>query len=151
MSGARREGSASLGEPVALNRSLVDLMFETMNPSPDGFELGMIVGRDGLVALLLQLPDLRFDGGFIDASGFVVRVHVDAESFAERHEQVVFVQLGVALQRLMLNASGDLAQLRHGLPFEFLICVGHFYAHPFVVCGKMRSIYGDLFSINHRR
>jgi len=48
-------------------------------------------------------------------------MRIDAERFAEGHQQVFLVQLRITLHGLVFNAGRDLAQLGHRLFFELVI------------------------------
>src|SRR5438046_3666225 len=88
-------------------------------------QLAAILRSERLVALFLPLADLGFDRGLVDALDLVVHVHVDAERLAERGEQMVLVQLRVALHRLVLDSGRDLAQLGERLALQLRKSVGH--------------------------
>src|SRR2546426_11301435 len=78
-----------------------------------------------LAALFLPLADLGLDRGLVDALDFVVHVHVDVERLAERSEQMVLIQLRVALHRLVLDSGRDLAQLGERLALQLRKGMGH--------------------------
>src|SRR5882672_6466876 len=78
-----------------------------------------------VVALLLPLVDLHLGRGLVDALHFVVHVHVDVERLAQRREQVVLVELGVALYRFVLDPGRDLAQLGERLGLQLGIGMRH--------------------------
>ena len=86
-------------------------MLEVVDVVERDLELRPILGRESLVALFLPLADLRLDRGLVHTLHLVVHVHVDVERLADRREQMVLVQLRIALYRLVLDAGGDLAQL----------------------------------------
>src|SRR2546427_5468038 len=88
-------------------------------------QLAAILRGERLVALFLPLADLGLDRGLVDALDFVVHVHVDVERLAERSEQMVLVQLRVALHRLVLDSGRDLAQLGERLALQLRKSVGH--------------------------
>src|SRR5207248_4290922 len=81
-----------------------------------------------LVALFLPLADLGLDRGLVDALDLVVHVHVDVECLAERSEQMVLVQLRVALDRLVLDSGRDLAQLGERLALQRRKSVGQVFS-----------------------
>ena len=78
------------------------------------------VVRQGLVSLLFKLTDLRLHFTLVDALYLVMRMHFDPECIAQRRQQVFFIHLGVAVHGFVIDTGRDFAQLRHGLPLEFL-------------------------------
>ena len=60
----------------------------------------------------------------------VVMVHVYIQGFADGRKQVLFVQLGIALDSFMIDALGDVTKLSHGLCPEFFIRMSHDFAPP---------------------
>src|SRR5690349_20132489 len=50
---------------------------------------------------------------------------LNAESFRESPDQVLFVHLGVALDGVVFDAFGDVAQFGEGFVFQFFDCVRH--------------------------
>src|SRR6185503_2606389 len=50
---------------------------------------------------------------------------LNAESFCKRHDQVLFVQLRVALEGLVIGSFRDFAQVGERFVFEFFDCVCH--------------------------
>jgi len=73
------------------------------------------MSADGVVASGLQRFDARFDCSFIDAHHVMMLMHLDAERIANRHDQMVLIELRVALHRIVLNVLGDVAKLRKRL------------------------------------
>ncbi|HYE66223.1 MAG TPA: hypothetical protein VD966_11610 [Pyrinomonadaceae bacterium] len=86
----------------------MDLSFQTMNPAPDVLELSMVMGLQGFIPPFLQLPDLGLDLGLIETHHLMMLMHINAESFAERCDEVFFIQLRVTPNRLVINARSDL-------------------------------------------
>jgi len=103
----------------------VNLALEVMDLAPDGFELSMVVSRQGGVTLLLQVIDLGLEFRLVDADHMMLPVRLNVESLAERRQEVLFVQLSVALQRLVFDARRDLTKLGHSFMPEFFKRVSH--------------------------
>jgi hypothetical protein len=108
-----------------LDRGFVNLSLQTVNRPSRAFELSVIMRGECRVALLLPVLDTAFDRSLIDADHFVVFVDVDVQRIAHRHDKVFFIQLGVTLQRFVIDVLGDVAQFREGLMFQFVVCVSH--------------------------
>src|SRR5947208_2344533 len=89
----------------------------------------MIVRGKRCIARLLELLDARLDGRLVDADHIVVLVHVDVERPANRHHQMFFIQLGVALDRIVLDVFGDVAKFSECLVFQFMVCISHRLPH----------------------
>jgi hypothetical protein len=81
---------------------------QTVNRSPDHFELSAIVGFDRRCSLRLQFPYARFDRRLVDADDGVMLV-LDTQSLGERNDEVLFIQLGITLHSLMLAALSHFA------------------------------------------
>jgi hypothetical protein len=81
--------------------------------------------RQDFVAVFFQLFDLPFYFYFVNTVGHMVDAMVDAERFAESDKQVFLVELGISLDRLILDPFCDLPQLRDGLFFQFLVRICH--------------------------
>src|SRR4029453_8278811 len=96
--------------------------------APDRFQLGMVVSRQSLVALLFQFLDLHLHFLLVDALDLVMGVHFDPESLTQGGQQVLLVHLTMALHGFVLDARGDLTQLCDGLPFQFLKRMCHVFA-----------------------
>src|SRR5438093_7250666 len=97
-----------------------------MKLPPYVLECVMIVRFERLAALRFELANLRLDRGLVDAGGFMMLARIDAERLAERGQQMLFVQLRVALDGvLVLHAFRDVAQLLDCLRLELMKCVGH--------------------------
>src|SRR5260221_14788641 len=79
-----------------------DLPVEAMNLTPQALQHVAIVRRDRGVALFLQRLHLRLDRRLVDADDGVMLVRVNAERLAQRREQVLLVQLRVALDRFLV-------------------------------------------------
>ena len=95
----------------------MNLAFQTVNRTPHCLELSVIVRRDRFVPLLFEVLDTRFNGGFVDTNHFVVFV-LDAEGFGNCDEQVLLVQLRVALNRFVIDVFRDVAQLSERFVFR---------------------------------
>src|SRR5215472_9812100 len=94
-----------------------------MNVPADSLQLRAVVRLDRGVALFLQLAHLRFDRRLVDAGDVVM--FLDAERFRERRQQMLFVQLRVALHGvLILDAFRNLAQLFEGLALQVVQRIG---------------------------
>jgi hypothetical protein len=96
-----------------------------MNRAARYFQLLVIVRGYGRIAFGFERLDARLDRRLIDAHHLVVLVHVDVEGFAERHDQMLFVQLRVTLDGFVLDVFGDLAQFGQGFVLQFMMCVCH--------------------------
>lgn len=92
----------------------------------------MIVRGYGRIAFGFERLDARLDRRLVDTHNFVMLVHVDIEGFAERYDQMLFVQLRVALDRFMFDVLGDFAQFGQGFVFQFVMCVRHRLSIAFV-------------------
>jgi hypothetical protein len=96
------------------------------------FKPFVIVRCESFIALFLQISDFGFDLGHVCAYCVVVRVSVNAQSIADRYDQMLLVELRVAHHSLVLDACGDLAQLGYGLVLEFFKSViSHDFDSPF--------------------
>ncbi len=93
-----------------LNSCFVNSSLQTVNRAAHDFELRVIVGRDGCFALRLQFTNARLDGRFVDADDIVMLV-LNAQSLGQRHDEMLFVQLGVALNCFVLATLRHVAQL----------------------------------------
>ena len=107
------------------DRRLVDHSFQVMNLAPHVPKRAVIVGRDRRVAPRLELLDLGLDLTLVEADHFVMLVHFDMEGATKRLKEVLLVQLGVALQLVVLDAGGDLAKLSYGFLLQFFKGVSH--------------------------
>ncbi len=105
------------------DRRPVQLHFERMDFAAQGFKLFMIVADESFIPLLLQLFDLRFDFGRVDTFGVVMREGVNVQGHADRHDQMLFVELRITLDSFVFNARRDFAQLGHGFVFQFFVGV----------------------------
>jgi hypothetical protein len=94
---------------------------QTVNGAPDRLELCMIVRRDGRFSLTFQLANARFDRALVDADDGVMFV-LNAQRFCERYDEMVFVQLRVSLNCLVLDAFRYVAQLGQCLVSELFVC-----------------------------
>src|ERR1051325_9377519 len=93
-----------------LYRCFMNASLESMNCAAHDFELRAIVSGDGCFALRLQLTNARLDGGLIDADCRVMFV-LNTQRVRDCDEEVFLVHLGVALDRLVLDALRHVAQL----------------------------------------
>ena len=91
----------------------------------------MVMGRQNLIAFLLQLPDLGLDSSLVDPHHLMMSVHGNAQGLAEGNQQMVFVQLGIALHRLVLDAFGDFPELRRSFAFQLLKGVSRSFDPPY--------------------
>src|ERR1043166_5997333 len=97
-----------------------------MELPPYVLECVMIVRFERLAALRFELANLRLDRGLVDAGGFMMLARIDAERLAKRGQQVLFVQLRVALDGvLVLNALRDFAQLLERFLLQLVVGVRH--------------------------
>jgi hypothetical protein len=103
----------------------MDLSLQAVDTSPDGLELRVIMRGKGGCASLLQPANARFDRRLVDPDNVVVLVHLYVQRIAERNHQMLFIHLRIALDRVVLDVFGDLAQLRQGLMSQFVMCVCH--------------------------
>src|SRR5262249_28055286 len=110
---------------LALYHGFAQRVLEMMDVIERDFQSLAVLRGERFVALLLPVVDLRLGRGLVDALDLVVHVHVDVERLAQRHEQMVLVELGVALDRLVLDPGRDLAQLRERLGLQLRIGVSH--------------------------
>jgi hypothetical protein len=110
----------------------MNLSLQAMNRAASYFQLLVIVRGYGRIAFSFERFDTRLDRRLIDANNFVVLVHFDVEGFAERHDQMLFVQLRVALDGFVLDVFGDVAQFGQGFVFQFVMCVCHCVSVAFV-------------------
>jgi hypothetical protein len=92
------------------------------------FYLLAVTCADGGGELFLQRPDPGFYPGFVQALHLVMDMGVDVQCLADSRQQMLFVQLRVALHRLVLDVLGDLPEFGHGFLFEFNESVGHGFA-----------------------
>jgi hypothetical protein len=106
-----------------LNRCFVNLSLQSMNRAASYFQLLVIVRGYGRITFSFERLDAQLDRRLIDANHLVVLVHFNVEGFAERHYQMLFVQLRVALNGFVLNVLGDVAQFGQGFVFQFMVCV----------------------------
>jgi hypothetical protein len=88
------------------------------------FELRVIVRCERGFTLRLQLANASFDTRLVDADHVVMLV-LNAEGFREANDQVRFIHLRVALDGIVFDAFGDLAQVGKVFVFEFFDCVRH--------------------------
>jgi hypothetical protein len=103
----------------------MNLSLQAMNRAARYFQLLVIVRGYGRIAFSFERFDTRLDRRLIDANNFVVLVHFNVEGFAERHDQMLFVQLRVALNGFVIDVLRDFAQLGQGFMFQFVVCVCH--------------------------
>src|SRR5437773_11471864 len=97
-----------------------------MDLAADALERVVVVRLERLSALLLQVADLRFDRRLVDASRCVVLARVDAERFAKSRQQMVLVQLRVALDGvLVLHAFRNFAKFLNRFLFQLVVGVSH--------------------------
>jgi len=96
-----------------------DLSIQPVNLAADALERVVVVRLDCRVALLLEVPDRRLDGGLVDALNVIMAVGVDAERPAQPGQQVLFVQLRIALDRFVLHVFGDVPQFLDRLPLQW--------------------------------
>jgi len=108
----------------------VNLSLEPVNAAPHFSQLRMIVPGQRAVAPLFQLANAGIDRSFIDSDYVVVLVHLDIECPAYGYHQVFFVELRVALYRIVLDVFGYVAQLGQCFVSEFVMCVCHY--QPFL-------------------
>jgi hypothetical protein len=111
---------------LVLNRRFVNLPLQAMNRAARYFQLLVIVRGYGRITFGFERLDAQLYGRLIDAHHLVVLVHIDAEGFAERHDQMLFVQLRVALDGFVLDVFGDVAQFGQRFVLQFMVCVCHF-------------------------
>ncbi len=78
----------------------------------------------GRHTLLFQFFQRGLEFRLVDAARHVMRVGVDVQCLAQCRDQMVLVELRVTLQRLVLDAFGDLAQLRARGMLEPVVTVG---------------------------
>src|SRR6266851_5349479 len=74
-----------------------NLTVQAVNLAPQAFGRSGIVRGERRVLLLFQLAHLGLDRRLVDADHDVMLVRVDAERFAERRQQMLFVHLRIAL------------------------------------------------------
>src|SRR5258708_30597903 len=103
----------------------MNLSLEAMDTTADGLKLGMIMRGYRTTALLLQFLDTRLDRRLVDAHYLMMRVHLDIQGLANRHDQMLFVELGISLHGFVLDVFGDLTQLSESFVLKFVMCVGH--------------------------
>jgi hypothetical protein len=115
-----------------LHRRFMNLSLQAMNRAARYFQLLVIVRGYGRIAFSFERFDAQLSRRFIDAHNLVVLVHIDVEGFAERYDQMLFVQLGVALDRFVLDIFGDVAQFGQGFVFQFMVCVCHRLSVTFI-------------------
>jgi hypothetical protein len=72
----------------------------------------VVVRAKRFIAFRFERFDTRFDGSFVDAYDVVVLMHFDAERVADRNDQMFLIELRVALNSVMLNVLGDVAEFR---------------------------------------
>src|SRR6185436_2392160 len=84
-----------------LNCSVVNLTLQTMNCAAHDFQLRVIVGLDGCCTLCLQFTNARLDGALVDPDDRVMFV-LNAQCLRQLPDEMLFVHLGVALNRLVL-------------------------------------------------
>ena len=101
------------------------LAFLTVDLAVAEANLLAVSGRDGRIELFLHGADLGLDLGFVQALHFMMDVGVDVQRLANSHQQVLFVQLRIALHRFMLDALGDLPEFGHGFFLEFNKSISH--------------------------
>src|SRR5262245_40176264 len=94
-----------------------------MDFASHGFEPLVVVGRQSLVTLLLQLLELRFDRVSVNPFGVMVSEHINVESLADRGDQMLLVELRVPLHRVVFDAGGDITQLSYGHVSQFFVGV----------------------------
>src|SRR5437870_9052300 len=102
-----------------LDHGPAELVLEVMNMIEREFQLLAVLCSECLIALLLPFADFRLDRGLVDADHFMVGVHVDRQRLADGLEQVVLVQLRVALHGIVCNAGRDFAQFGKRLVLQF--------------------------------
>src|SRR5215472_10686539 len=108
-----------------LHHRLAQRVLEVVDVVERDLERLAVLGGERLVALFLPLVDLRLGRPLVDALHLVVHVHVDVEGLAQRREQVVLVELGVALHRVVLNAGRNFAQLGERLGLQLRVGMRH--------------------------
>jgi hypothetical protein len=84
----------------------------------------VIVRGQRSFALRLQLANSRFERTLVDAD-YVVMLVLNTERLGECYDQMLLVQLRIALDGWMIGAFRNLAQVSEGLVFEFFECVRH--------------------------
>ena len=104
----------------------------------------VIVRYQRCIALLLEFFDARFDRRLVYADHIVMLVHVDIERPANRHHQMFFIQLGVALDGIVLDVFGDVAEFRECLVFQFMVCISHLLPHLKFVCIERPANQGTI-------
>jgi hypothetical protein len=135
---------------IALDRRFVNLSLQAMNRAAGYFQLLVIVRGDGRIAFSFERLDAQLDRRLIDAHNLVVLVHVDVERFAERYDQMLFVQLRVPLDGFVLDIFGDIAQFGEGFVLQFMVCVGHRVSDFVLVKIKPGLWYKDASEISRR-
>src|SRR5262245_2925412 len=83
--------------PVLLEGVRANLPVVVMELTASALERIVIVRFERGIALLPELAHLRFDRRLVDAGHRVMLVGLDAERLAERGQQMVLVQLRIAL------------------------------------------------------
>ena len=78
-------------------------VLEPVDLAADQSELSVIVRFERRIAFLLESTDLGFDRTLIDSRDVAVLVNVYAEGFRKRFQQVILVQLRVALHGLVIE------------------------------------------------
>src|SRR5947209_7908032 len=97
-----------------------------MELTADGLERVVVVRFESLGTRGSELVHLCLDCGLVDPRDSVMLERIDAERFAERGQQMLFVQLRVTLDRvLVLHPLRDFAQLLDRLRFQLMKCVRH--------------------------
>src|SRR5262249_19500378 len=118
-----------------------ELAVDAVHVAPDRLELGVVVGLEGFVPLRLELFQLRLEPGLLAGGGarrVVMDVGVDPEGLADGREQVLLVHLRVALDRVVLDALGDLAELVDRLLLQLF--VGECHSRSSRGCRRGRGI-----------
>src|SRR5262245_12785116 len=103
----------------------VDPALEAVDPPPDVFEALVIVRLDRGIAGGLQLLNLDLDRPLVDPNDVMMLVDLDLESLANQGEQVLLVHGAEAVQGLVVDSFGNVAELGYGHSVKLVIGVGH--------------------------
>jgi hypothetical protein len=102
----------------------VNAAFQPVDRPAHDFELRVIVSGERGFTLRFQLANASLDIRLIDADHIMMFV-LNAKSFSERPDQVLFVHLRVALDGFVIASFRDFAQIGKRLVFQFFDCVCH--------------------------
>jgi hypothetical protein len=116
---------------MSLHRRFVNLSLQAMNRAARYFQLLVIVRGYGRIAFSFERFDTQLNRLLVDAHDLVVLVHFNVEGFAQGHDQMLFVQLRVALNGFVLDVFGDIAQFGQGFVLQFLMCVHKRFSNCF--------------------